>query len=137
MQIPWSDDSEAAIGLVHFREKEFCMFSARISAAALCVATLGLGNVALASSQADNHQVAVTIVAMEQVCNKAVPGLNGTVANLLAKEPVEAPLKAEILKVQSEPQYKAEVDGMVTQLSGSPLGKMAVEKGTCNGYAAK
>ncbi|MBC3410668.1 hypothetical protein HU719_006520 [Pseudomonas sp. SWRI107] len=113
------------------------MFSARISAAALCVATLGLGNVALASSQAENHQVAVTIVAMEQVCNKAVPGLNGTVANLLAKEPVEAPLKAEILKVQSEPQYKAEVDGMVTQLSGSPLGKMAVEKGTCNGYAAK
>jgi hypothetical protein len=112
---------------------EFCMRIARIAAVSL---GLTLASLAHADSAAENHQTAVTIVAMEQVCNQAVPGLDGKVEHLLAREPVDAALKAEILKVQSDPRYKPQVDDMVSRLAGSPLGKMAVEKGTCKGYAA-
>lgn len=112
------------------------MFSTRIGAVSLCLACMGLNTVAQAATDLENHRLALTIVALEQVCNKAVPGLNGSVANLLANEPVDDAVKAEVHKVQT-PQYKPQVDEMVGRFSGSPLGNAMVEQGTCKGYAAR
>ncbi|MFK3680937.1 hypothetical protein [Pseudomonas sp. NPDC088890] len=118
-------------------EKELPMFSARITAVSLCLATLGMANAALADSKAENHKTAVTILAMEQVCNKAIPGLNGTVDNALANEPMDDALKAEIMALRSAPGSKTQIDDMANRLSGSPLSTLAVEQGTCKMYAAK
>ncbi|MCE7762854.1 hypothetical protein GQL56_09375 [Pseudomonas putida] len=113
------------------------MFSARISAVSLCLATMGMASAALADSKVENHKTAVTILAMEQVCNKAIPTLNGTVDNALANEPMDDALKAEIMAVRSAPGGKNEVDDMANRLSGSPLSALVVEQGTCKMYSAK
>lgn len=113
------------------------MFSARTIALSLCLASLAAANVALANPQVEQHRLAVTFVAMEQVCNNAVPGMNASVDNALANEPMDAALKAEIQAIHTEPRYKNEVDAMVRNLGSSPMGAMAVQQGLCTTYAAK
>ncbi|NIF28889.1 hypothetical protein F3J44_21225 [Pantoea sp. Tr-811] len=109
----------------------------RVTGASLCLATLVMAGTAVANADSENYKTAVTFLAMEKVCNKAVPGLNGTVDNALANEPMDEALKVEIQAVRSAPGSNIQIDDMAKRLSASPLSALLVEKGTCKVYAAK
>jgi len=102
----------------------------------LCLAaSVGAGN-AVANQAVETHRVALTLVAMEQICNKTNPGLNGSVENAMASDAsVDEATKAEVHKINSNPAYKSEVDYTIQSLERSGMAAMA--KDMCPSYAAK
>lgn len=113
------------------------MSPVKITTLSLGLAGLIFSHIASANLSAEDHQTAVTVVAMAQICNKAQPDLNGTVDNMLAHEPMEDAMRKEIIAVNTEPRYKGEVDSMVHTLANSAIADVAVKQGTCKAYSAK
>ena len=113
------------------------MSSVRIAGLSLLLAASVVASNALAANQAvETHRLAVTLVAMERLCNNANPGLNGTVENAMASDPkVDEPTKVEVRKISSDPAYNGEVEFMMQSLKSSGLAAMA--KDLCKSYAAK
>lgn len=112
------------------------MLSVRMSTLSLCLVSLGFVGSSFADSQQEIHQSALAAVAMEQICNKNNPGLNGDVENVIASDPkFDEASKAEIRKVKSDPAYKFEVMGMVSNLNSSGMATIAQDM--CKEYAPK
>ncbi|MFL6966612.1 MULTISPECIES: hypothetical protein [Pseudomonas] len=108
----------------------------RMSTFSLCLAGISVAGSSLANQQDQEHQGYVVLVAMEQICNKNNPGLNGDVENAMATEPkFNEAAKAQIRKIKSDPAYKFQVSNMVSTLTNSPLGAMAQDM--CKEYAPK
>ncbi|MNP05358.1 hypothetical protein D3C76_973070 [compost metagenome] len=112
------------------------MFLVRIANLSFLLAAFGLAGSALANQAVEAHRLAVTLVAMEHLCNNANPGLNGSVENIMASDPtLDEPTKAEVRKIGSDPAYKSEVELMMQTLNRSGLATMAQD--LCKSYAAK
>ncbi|RON43511.1 hypothetical protein BK666_20785 [Pseudomonas frederiksbergensis] len=112
------------------------MFSIRNATLCLSLVSFGFASSSFAKQPVDTHQVAVTLVAMEQICNKANPALNGSIENAMASDPkMDEATKAEVRKVNSDPAYKGEVGVMVQSLNSSGMAAMAQDM--CKSYAAK
>ena len=107
----------------------------RICRLSLCLACLCFAGSSIANENEEVHQTALTAIAMEQVCDKANPGMNASIENALANEPSMESIKPEVRKVQSDPAYKAEVAAMVTTLSAPHL--KVLQKELCGPYAPK
>jgi hypothetical protein len=111
------------------------MFSARFSALSLSLLVVGFATASHAE-ELNPHQVAVTLVAVGELCNKEDPTLKGSVENAIASDPtMDEAAKAEIRKVQADPKSKPEVDAMVVNLKTS--GMWNVSKDMCKYYGAK
>lgn len=107
----------------------------RIASLSLLLGASGLTGSVLANQAVETHQVAVTLVAMEHLCNNANPGLKGSVENAMASDPkVDEPTKAEVRKISSDPAYKGEVEFMMQSLKRSGMAAMAQD--LCKSYAA-
>ncbi|ALI04416.1 hypothetical protein C1Y08_20755 [Pseudomonas sp. FW306-02-F02-AA] len=112
------------------------MFSLRNATLCLSLVSFGFASSTFANQAVDTHQVAVTLVAMGQICNKANPGLNGSIENAMVSDPkMDEATKAEVRKVSSDPAYKGEVGVMVQALNSS--GMAAMGQDMCKSYAAK
>ncbi|MGX9570666.1 MULTISPECIES: hypothetical protein [Pseudomonas] len=108
----------------------------RIASLSLLLSACGFTGSVLANQVVETHRLAVTLVAMEHLCNKANPGLNGSVENAMASDPsIDEPTKAEVRKISSDPAYKGEVEFMMQSLNNSGLATMAQD--LCKSYAAK
>ncbi|MFA5981080.1 MAG: hypothetical protein WC818_22835 [Pseudomonas sp.] len=112
------------------------MFSVRNATLCLTLVSTGFASSCFANQPVDVHQVAVTLIAVEQICNKANPGLNGSFENAMASDPdTDEATRAEARKVSSDPAYKGEVEFMVQSLKSSGL--VALTQDLCKSYAAK
>jgi hypothetical protein len=112
------------------------MFSLRAATLCMSLVSAGFATSSFANQPVDTHQVAVTLVAIGQICNKTNPGLNGSIENALASDPkIDDATKAEVRKVNSDPLYKGEVGVMVQTLNSSGMAAMAQD--LCKSYAAK
>ncbi|MBV4463874.1 hypothetical protein KVG95_11120 [Pseudomonas sp. SWRI79] len=112
------------------------MFSLRNATLCMSLVSFGFASSSFANQAVDTHQVAVTLVAMGQLCNKANPGLNGSIENAMASDPkMDEATKAEVRKVSSDPAYKSEVGFMMQSLNSSGMAAMAQDM--CKSYGAK
>jgi hypothetical protein len=112
------------------------MSSTRIFRVSLCLAGFAFAGNSLANQQEEEHQWSVTMVAMEQVCNKTNPGLNGDVENAMASDPkIDEAKKSQVRKIKSDPSYKLEVASITSTILKSPLAAMAQDM--CKEYAPK
>jgi hypothetical protein len=116
--------------------KGIMMSSTRIFRVSLCLAGFAFTGNSLANQQEEEHQWSVTMVAMEQVCNKTNPGLNGDVENAMASDPkIDEAKKSQVRKIKSDPSYKLEVASITSTILKSPLAAMAQDM--CKEYAPK
>lgn len=112
------------------------MSSIRIFRLSLCLAGFAFAGSSLANQQEEEHRWLVTMVAMEQVCNKTNPGLNGDVENAMASDPkIDEATKSKVRKIKSDPSYELEVANMASTVLRSPLAAMAQDM--CKEYAPK
>lgn len=107
----------------------------RICRLSLSLACLCFAGSSIANENEEMHRTALTAIAMEQVCDKANPGMNASIENAFANEPSLERIKPEVRKVQSDPAYKAEVAAMVNTLSAPPF--QVLQKELCGPYAPK
>lgn len=113
------------------------MLSIRMSALPLCLALLGYAGNSFASPEDEKQQGLVVLVAMEQVCNNANPGMKSDVENAMASDStIDEATKAEVRKIKSDPAYKFEVSSMADNLMHSPMGAY-VAKDMCKNYGSK
>nr|GFD58843.1 hypothetical protein [Tanacetum cinerariifolium] len=68
-------------------DREFVMSPIRMAVLSLCLGILGYTGSTLASSEDEKQQGLLVLVAMEQVCNNANPGMNSDVENAMASDP--------------------------------------------------
>lgn len=110
------------------------MFSARISALTLSLASIGF----VACSHAEEvtpHQMAVTMIAMEHLCNREYPDLKLNAENMVAADPKTKALKEEVRKVREDPANKPELE-MITRAMSDPQ-MWDIAKASCKDYASK
>ncbi|GFM64079.1 hypothetical protein Q1J52_02370 [Pseudomonas lijiangensis] len=107
------------------------MFSSRIVVTGLCFC-FGVSSAALAADMPDVHQTAVTALAIGQHCKKMDPTSPSSIDNLLLDKSITGELRAEILKMNNNPSYKAEVDMIEITISNSKIWSIA--KDVCKGY---
>lgn len=108
----------------------------RIANLSLLLSAFGFAGNAHANQAVETHRLALTLVAMEHLCNNANPGLKGSVENAMASDPkLDEPTKAEVRKISSDPAYKGEVEFMMQSLNRSGMAAMAQD--LCKSYAAK
>ncbi|MCD5970798.1 hypothetical protein [Pseudomonas quasicaspiana] len=117
--------------------REFVMSPIRMSVLSLCLGILGYTGSTLASSEDEKQQGLVVLVAMEQVCNNANPGMKSDVENAMASDPtMDEATKTEVRKIKSDPAYKSKVSSTAESLIHSPMGAY-VAKDLCKNYGAK
>ncbi|UZJ58532.1 hypothetical protein OKW98_18290 [Pseudomonas sp. KU26590] len=113
------------------------MLPIRTSIMLLCLAVLGYTGSSVASPEDDKRQGLVVLVAMEQVCNNANPGMKSDVENVMASDStIDEATKAEVRKIKSDPAYKFKVSSMADNLMHSPMGAY-VAKDMCKHYGSK
>ncbi len=107
----------------------------RICRLSLCLACLCFAGSSIANENEELHQTALTAIAMEQVCDKANPGMNASIENTFVNDPSMEQIKPEVRRVQSDPAYKAEVAAMVNTLSTPSF--QVLQQQLCGVYAPK
>ncbi|MCQ2996134.1 hypothetical protein NLO88_03115 [Pseudomonas syringae] len=118
-------------------DREFVMSPIRMAVLSLCLGILGYTGSTLASSEDEKQQGLVVLVAMEQVCNNANPGMKSDVENAMASDPtIDEATKTEVRKIKSDPAYKSKVSSTAENLIHSPMGAY-VAQDLCKNYGAK
>lgn len=110
------------------------MLRKKASMLSLCLLALGFTGNALADMAQEQEQALITLVAMEQVCDKTTPGKKSDVENAMATDSsLDEATKAEVRRIKADPAYKFKVSAMATDLMYSPIRDL-VTKDLCNKY---
>lgn len=109
----------------------------KVSMLSLCLVGLGFAGTSFATPAEEKEQGLITLVAMEQVCDKANPGMKSDVENAMEKDStIDEATKAEVRKIKADPAYKFKVSSMASNLMNSPIGAYAA-KDMCKTYGTK
>lgn len=106
-----------------------------ISKAVCLVALVALSNLGKTQAATEDHDIAVTMVAMGRMCAEQEPGMNYSLQNIFSLPDIaaNADLKKEILAVDTNPAFQDEIKAVQVQAAGDP----SAAKHFCPSYAPK